>query len=42
VAAFAQYYADNQATITAEALFIPLSEEQAVEQQAELDAIIGG
>ena len=41
VAAFAQFYADNQETITQEALFIPLSEEQAAEQQAELDEISG-
>ncbi len=42
VAAFAQYYADNQATITEEALFIPLSDEQLTAQQAELDAILAG
>jgi phosphate binding protein len=41
VAAFAQYYADNQETITQEALFIPLSEEQATAQQATLDEITG-
>ena len=42
VAAFAQYYADNQEFITQEALFIPLSEEQAAKQQEELAAIAGG
>ena len=42
VEAFARFYADNQETITETALFIPLSEEQASEQQAELDAITGG
>jgi phosphate transport system substrate-binding protein len=42
VAAFAQYYADNQEEITTTALFIPLSEEQAAQQQAELDEIAGG
>jgi phosphate transport system substrate-binding protein len=42
VAAFAQYYADNQEFITTTALFIPLSEEQAAQQQAELDEIAGG
>jgi phosphate transport system substrate-binding protein len=41
VLAFAQYYADNQEEITTTALFIPLSEEQAAEQQAELEAISG-
>ena len=41
VGAFAQYYADNQESITETALFIPLSEEQAESQQAELDSIIG-
>jgi phosphate transport system substrate-binding protein len=42
VGAFAQYYADNQETITETALFIPLSEEQASDQQATLDEISGG
>ncbi|MGH8923633.1 MAG: phosphate ABC transporter substrate-binding protein PstS family protein [Acidimicrobiia bacterium] len=42
VGAFAQYYADNQETITQTALFIPLSEEQAAAQQASLDEIMGG
>jgi phosphate transport system substrate-binding protein len=42
VAAFAQYYADNQETITETALFIPLSAEQASDQQASLDEITGG
>lgn len=42
VAAFAQFYADNQEAITTEALFVPLSEEQAATQQSELDAIAGG
>jgi len=42
VSAFAQYYADNQETITETALFIPLSEEQAANQQAALDEITGG
>ena len=42
VAAFAQYYADNQETITETALFIPLSMEQASDQQATLDEITGG
>lgn len=42
VIAFAQYYADNQETITETALFIPLSEEQASDQQATLDEISGG
>lgn len=42
VQAFAQYYADNQETITTEALFIPLSAEQQTAQQAELDAIAAG
>ena len=42
VAAFAQYYADNQESITQTALFIPLSDEQAAQQQAELDEITGG
>ncbi|HKZ20869.1 MAG TPA: PstS family phosphate ABC transporter substrate-binding protein [Acidimicrobiia bacterium] len=41
VGAFAQYYADNQETITETALFIPLSEEQAASQQAALDSIVG-
>lgn len=41
VGAFAQYYADNQETITETALFIPLSEEQASDQQATLDEISG-
>jgi len=42
VGAFAQYYADNQETITQEALFIPLSEEQSTTQQEDLAAIAGG
>jgi phosphate transport system substrate-binding protein len=42
VGAFAQYYADNQETITETALFIPLSGEQAANQQATLDEITGG
>ena len=42
VAAFARYYADNQESITQTALFIPLSDEQAAQQQAELDEITGG
>jgi phosphate transport system substrate-binding protein len=42
VGAFAQYYADNQETITETALFIPLSEEQADNQQQILDQITGG
>ena len=42
VGAFAQYYADNQEMITETALFIPLSEEQAANQQATLDEITGG
>ena len=42
VAAFATYYADNQESITTEALFIPLSEDQQAQQQEELDAIAGG
>jgi phosphate transport system substrate-binding protein len=42
VGAFAQYYADNQETITETALFIPLSEEQAANQQEILDQITGG
>ena len=42
VEAFARFYADNQDTITETALFIPLSEEQASEQRAELDEITGG
>jgi phosphate transport system substrate-binding protein len=42
VGAFAQYYADNQETITETALFIPLSEEQAANQQQILDQITGG
>lgn len=42
VGAFAQYYADNQESITETALFIPLSEEQSAQQQAELDAIASG
>jgi phosphate transport system substrate-binding protein len=41
VGAFAQYYADNQDTITTEALFIPLSADQSAQQQSDLDAIIG-
>ena len=41
VGAFAQYYADNQESITETALFIPLSEEQAVSQQQALDSIAG-
>jgi phosphate transport system substrate-binding protein len=41
VGAFAQYYADNQETITQEALFIPLSEEQSAKQQEDLAAIAG-
>ena len=41
VLAFAQYYADNQEQITTDALFIPLSDEQQVQQQTELDAITG-
>ena len=39
VAAFARYYADNQEQITTDALFIPLSEEQQAQQEAELEAI---
>jgi phosphate transport system substrate-binding protein len=42
VEAFARFYADNQDTITETALFIPLSDEQASEQRAELDEITGG
>jgi phosphate binding protein len=42
VAAFAQFIADNQETLTTEALFIPLSGEQQATQQAELDAILAG
>ncbi len=41
VGAFAQYYADNQESITETALFIPLSEEQAATQQQTLDSITG-
>jgi phosphate transport system substrate-binding protein len=42
VSAFAQYYADNQASITEEALFIPLSDEQLTAQQRELDTVLAG
>jgi phosphate binding protein len=41
VAAFAEYYAENQEQITTDALFIPLSEEQQAEQREALDAIAG-
>jgi hypothetical protein len=41
LAAFAQYYADNQESITEAALFIPLSEEQAASQQEALNSIVG-
>ena len=39
VKAFAQYYFDNQNAITEEALFVPLTDEQVAEAQAELDKI---
>jgi phosphate transport system substrate-binding protein len=41
VKAFAQYYFDNQKAITEEALFVPLTDEQVAEAQAELDKIAG-
>lgn len=42
VAAFAQYYFENQETITEEALFIPLTEEQNQKAEADLAKITGG
>lgn len=42
VAAFAEYYFENQETITEEALFIPLTDEQRTEAEAELATITGG
>ncbi len=42
VAAFAEYYFENQETITEEALFIPLTEEQTQEAEADLAKIAGG
>lgn len=42
VQAFAQYYFDNQDTITEEALFVPLTEDQVAEAEEELAAITGG
>ncbi|MEO6121517.1 MAG: PstS family phosphate ABC transporter substrate-binding protein [Acidimicrobiales bacterium] len=42
VKAFAQYYFDNQSTITDEALFVPLTDEQVTKARQELAAITGG
>ncbi|MGH3649528.1 MAG: PstS family phosphate ABC transporter substrate-binding protein [Acidimicrobiia bacterium] len=42
VGAFARFYADNQQSITETALFIPLSEDQQADQQAQLEGILGG
>jgi len=41
VAAFAEYYFENQATITEEVLFIPLTDEQITKAESELATIIG-
>lgn len=42
VQAFAQFYFDNQDAFTEEALFVPLTEEQVTEAEAELATITGG
>lgn len=42
VKAFAEYYLDNQKSITEEALFVPLTEEQVTKAAEELAAITGG
>lgn len=42
VAAFAEYYFENQETITEESLFIPLTEEQSEKVAADLATITGG
>ena len=41
VAAFAEYYFENQETITEEALFIPLTEEQSEKAESDLATITG-
>jgi len=41
VAAFVQFYLDNLTQIAEQALFVPLTEEQTVESQAALDALLG-
>ena len=41
VKAFAQYYFDNQDTITEEALFVPLTSTQVAKAQTDLDKIAG-
>lgn len=42
VKAFAEYYLDNQKSITEEALFVPLTDEQVTKATEELAAITGG
>ena len=41
VAAFAEYYLENQATITEEALFIPMTDEQSTKAENDLAKITG-
>jgi phosphate transport system substrate-binding protein len=42
VQAFAEYYIENQESITEEALFVPLTDEQVTKATADLAAITGG
>jgi phosphate transport system substrate-binding protein len=41
VTAFLEFYIENQAEVAEEALFIPLTDEQAAEAQAKVDALAG-
>jgi phosphate transport system substrate-binding protein len=41
IAAFLNYYLDNSESITTEALFVPLTEDQLTEARAELEALVG-
>jgi phosphate transport system substrate-binding protein len=41
VTAFLEFYIENQAEVAEEALFIPLTEEQAAEAQAKVDSLAG-
>jgi len=42
VKAFAEYYVENQDTITEEALFVPLTDDQVTKIKSELTAVTGG
>jgi phosphate transport system substrate-binding protein len=41
VVAFLEFYIENQAEVAEEALFIPLTDEQAAEAQAKVDELAG-